>query len=337
MKGFRVIFPEANRVEVEEFNVKEPSEDEVLIETIATLISTGTELTALTGDFPKQSFWSMYVKYPFTPGYSSVGRIIKCGAKVKGLAAGDIVAAASPHATHSTVRASQVVKVPESINIEEACFHTIAAGVMNSVRLAGVSLGETVAVVGLGLLGQMAVMFSRASGAYPIITVDLAEYRLKLSKISGATYALRADNWDHVRENVENITKGRMVDKVFEVTGNPSVIPEAIKLTRSLGCFVVLSSPRGKTTMDFHDEVNRPSRVIIGTHFSSQPEYETPYNPWTRKRNAELFFDLLSSGYIKVSHLITHRYPWRNAEEAYRMLLRDRSNAIGVILKFENY
>ncbi|MEM3815942.1 MAG: zinc-binding dehydrogenase [Candidatus Bathyarchaeia archaeon] len=335
MKGYRVVFPVANSVEIEEFDVREPSEGEVLIESVATLISTGTELTALTGDFPKPSAWSMYVKYPFIPGYSCVGRIIMCGANVKGFKTGDLVAATSPHATHTTIRADQIMSVPEGINVEEACFHTIAAGVMNSIRLAKVSLGESVAVVGLGLLGQMAVMFARMAGAYPVIAIDLAEYRLKLSKLSGATHTLRADDWSYVRESVRNITRGRMVDKVFEVTGNPSVIPEAITLTKPLGCFVVLSSPRGKTAIDFHDEVNRPSRMIIGTHFSSQPEQETPYNPWTRKRNTELFFDLLSAGYIKVSHLITHRYFWRDAGEAYKMLLRDRSNAMGVILQFK--
>ncbi|MEM3592032.1 MAG: zinc-binding dehydrogenase [Candidatus Bathyarchaeia archaeon] len=337
MRGYRVVFPKANTIEIEEFDVKEPSEGEVLVENVATLISTGTELTALTGDFPERSAWSIYVKYPFVPGYSSVGRIVKCGAEVEGFTVGDMIAAMSPHATYATVRADQIIKVPEGVNVEEACFHTIAAGVMNSVRLAKVSLGESVAVVGLGLLGQMAVMFSRMAGAHPVIAVDLAEYRLKLSELSGATHTLRAGDWGDLREAVRRITRGRMVDKVFEVTGNPSVIPEAITLTKPLGYFVVLSSPRGKTAIDFHDEVNRPSRVIIGTHFSSQPEYETPYNPWTRKRNTELFFDLLSARYIRVSHLITHRYSWRNAEEAYRMLLKDRFNAMGVILQFKNY
>lgn len=337
MKGFRIVFPSANNIAIEEFDIREPSEDEVLIETIATLISTGTELTALTGDFPEQSAWSTYVKYPFVPGYSSVGRVVKCGAKVRGFIVGDLVAATSPHATHATVSSAQLISIPSKISVEEACFHTIAAGVMNSVRLARVSLGESVAVVGLGLLGQMAVIFSRISGAYPVIAIDISDFRLNLSRISGATHTIRADRWENVVETVREITKGRMVDKVFEVTGNPEVIPKAITLTRSLGCFVVLSSPRGKTTMDFHDEVNRPSRIIIGTHFSSQPEYETPYNPWTRKRNVELFFDLLSAGYVKVNHLVTHRYFWRDAEEAYRMLLRDRANAMGVILQFKSY
>lgn len=335
MKGFRIVFTTPNKIDIEEFDIKEPTENEVLIETIATLISTGTELTALTGEFPEKSAWSAYVKYPFLPGYSSVGKVIKCGSKVKDFMIGDIVAATSPHATHAVVRADQLIKVPENVSIEDACFHTIAAGVMNSVRLAKVSLGESVVVTGLGILGQMAIIFSKMAGAYPVIALDIAENRLKIAEDSGATHTLRADNWDNIREEVKRITKGRMADKVFEITGNHNVIPEAITLTRSLGCLIILSSPRGRTVMDFHDEVNRPSRIIIGTHFTSQPEYETPYNPWTRNRNTELFFDLLSAGYLKISHLISHRYRWYEAEKAYEMLMKDRAKAMGVILSFK--
>jgi threonine dehydrogenase-like Zn-dependent dehydrogenase len=262
--------------------------------------------------------------------------VVKCGSKVKDFMIGDIVAATSPHATHAVVRADHLVKVPENINVEDACFHTIAAGVMNSVRLARVSLGESVVVTGLGILGQMAIIFSRMAGAYPVIAVDIAENRLKIAKDSGATHTLRADNWNNVREEIKKITRGRMADKVFEVTGNPNVIPEAITLTRSLGCLIILSSPRGRTVMDFHDEVNRPSRIIIGTHFTSQPEYETLYNPWTRKRNTELFFDLLSAGFLKINHLISHRYRWHEAEKAYGMLMEDRTRAMGVILQFKS-
>jgi len=336
LEGYRIVFPERFKIKIEKFKIREIKEEETLIETEASLISTGTELTALTGDFPKPSAWASYVKYPFIAGYSSVGRITKVGTGVKEFKVGDRVAAMSPHATHAVVKADQLIKVPENVGVEEACFHTIASGVMNSVRLAKVSLGDSVVIVGLGLLGQMVTIFSRAAGAFPIIAVDLSEERLKLANISGATATIRADRWEDVQETVTKLTKRRMADKVFEVTGNPEVIPKAIKLAKRQGCLVVLSSPRGKTTLDFHDEVNSPSRIIIGTHFSSQPSYETPYNPWTRKRNTELFFDLISSKILKIDHLITHRFSWREAEKAYKMLLKDRTKALGVILHFKS-
>ncbi len=336
MEGFRIIFPDRLKIETERFEVQEAGKGKVLIETEATLISTGTELTALTGNFPKDSAWSRYIKYPFIPGYSSVGRIVEAGSEVENFKVGERVAATSPHATHAVVDADQLVRVPEDVRLEDACFHTIVAGVLNSVRLARVSLGESVVVVGLGLLGQMTILFSRMAGAFAVVAVDLADERLKIAQVSGATTTIRADDWVEVRDAVKRLTRGGMADKVFEVTGNPDVIPEAISLVKRQGYFIVLSSPRGKTSLDFHDEVNSPSRIIIGTHFGSQPAYETPYNPWTRKRNTELFFDLLSAGLLKTGHLVTHKYPWREAEKAYKMLLEDRTKALGVILQFKS-
>lgn len=330
-----MVFPKPFEVEIEEFEIDKPGFGQVLIESIFTLISTGTELTALTGDFPKPSAWSSYVKYPFIPGYTCIGKVLELGSGVTNFNIGDIVAAVSPHAKHSLVRAEDLVKVPEGVKLEHACLHTIAAGVMNSVRLAHVTLGDAVVVVGLGLLGQMALLFSRLCGAFPVIALDVADKRLELAKVSGATASIKYTSYEYVEEEVRRLTNGRMADVVFEVTGNPNVIPWAIKLTKKpLGRFVVLSSPRGPTTLDFHDEVNSPSRIIIGTHFGSQPAYETPYNPWTRKRNTELFFNLLKANIINVSHFITHVYPWCKASEAYRMLIENRTQSLAVLLDF---
>lgn len=335
MKSLRLVFTKPFSVEFEEFEVGEPGPGQVLIESELTLISTGTELTALTGEFPKPSAWSSYVRYPFIPGYTCIGRVLKIGSGVLDFKIGDRVAATTPHAKHALARAEDLVKVPDGVKLEHACLHTIAAGVMNSVRLARVSLGEAVVVVGLGLLGQMAVLFSRLSGGFPVIAVDVADKRLELARLSGATSSVKYTDYESLEGEVKRLTGGRMADVVFEVTGNPNVIPWAIRLAKKpLGRFIVLSSPRGPTTLDFHDEVNSPSRIIIGTHFGSQPAYETPYNPWTRKRNTELFFNLLKANVINLNHFITHTYPWRKAPEAYKMLLENRTQALAVLLDF---
>ena len=331
VKSLRVVIPKPNSVILEEVEVPEPRDKEVLIRTQFCLISSGTELTAFTGSFPERSRWSEYVKYPFYPGYSNVGIVEKVGEEVENIREGDIVASQAPHSEYVIVREDQVVRVPEGVALEEATFHTIASGVMHSVRLAGVTLGSTVVILGLGLLGQMATQFSRLCGAYPLIGVDLYENRLKLGKESGATHVINSRKED-VYERVKDITEGRMADIVFEVTGNPQVISWGIKLVRTLGRFIVLSSPRGPTAIDFHDEVNAPSRIIMGTHFSSQPLFETPYYPWTRKRNVELFFRLLLDGIVRVRHLITHVVSLEDVEKAYELLLNKKNETLAVVL-----
>ena len=334
-KGYRLVFPKPRTVKIEEINVSKPGREQILVETECTLISTGTEMTAYTGDFPPGSFWAEYVRYPFVPGYSNVGRVIEVGEDVKGINVGDMVASHMPHVTHFVIDSNNVYLVPRNVSCEEAAFSTLASIVLNSVRLSKVSLAESVVIVGLGPLGQLATMFTRLSGGYPIIGVDLSDFRLDIAKKSGAHRVIKGGGWDIVFEKVKSITKGRMADVVFEVTGNPRVIPHAIRLCREMGRFIVLSSPRGPSTLDFHDEVNRPSRVIIGTHATSQPSIETLVYPWSRRRNIEFFLDILSERLIDIRHLITHRFKWPDVEGVYEFILENRLETLGVILKFK--
>ena len=111
MKGFEIVFPEPRKNRIETFKLREPAKDESLIETKATLISTGIELTSLTDEFPDQSAWSTYIKYPFAPRYSSVGKVIKCVSKVENVSVGDVVTAMSLYATRSLVKAKHLIKV----------------------------------------------------------------------------------------------------------------------------------------------------------------------------------------------------------------------------------
>jgi len=328
-----VVFPEPLKVIVAEEPLRDPGPGEVLVEALFSLVSTGTELTAYTGSFPPGSAWARYVRYPFKPGYSSVGRVIEVGSGVEGVNVGSVVAAPAPHADRYVWRAGELVEVPSGASPEEATFHTLAAGVMHAVRLAGVKLGESAVVVGAGLLGQLAVQFSRLSGAFPVIAVDLSDYRLELAAKSGADLVVNASREDPAAA-VREATGGRMADVVFEVTGDPSVLPQAIKLARGMGRLVVLSSPRGPSTLDFHDEVNSPSRVIIGTHFTSQPAVETPYYPWTWRRNRELFFRMLLSGRLSVKHLVSHVFPFEEAPKAYELLYRSRLQCMGVLFGY---
>jgi len=329
----RVVFTAPSQVEVQEAEVAKPTGKQVLVESLASLISTGTELTILTGDFPQGSAWARYGRYPFVAGYSNVGQALEVGPEVTAVKPGDRVASMAPHSQNALVGQEDLAKVPDGISDEEASFHTLAAGVMNSVRLAGVTLGESVAVVGVGLLGQLTILFSRLCGALPVVAIDLSRKRLALARESGAT-ALLQPGADKVEEELARLTSGRMPDLVFEVTGSPKVILWALSLAKRQGKYIQLSSPRGRSEVDFHDEVNAMSRTIIGTHFGSAPAFETPYNMWTRRRNTELFFQLLAAGYTSVKHLVSHRYRLDDAPEAYRMLLKDRTEAMGVVFTY---
>ena len=356
MKALRVVFPAPRQVALEEFELAAPGPGQVLVKTEQTLISTGTELTALTGDFPPRSVWANYVRYPWYPGYSHVGRVLAAGPPTGGqspggrgggggssgpgesdqgsAAPGALVLSHAPHASHALVPREHVRVLPPGVGAAEATFGVLAATVLNGVRRARIALGEAVAIAGAGLLGQLCAQVVRLSGGFPVISIDLAAGRLQLAsrlRAAGPTHTLCMPVAE-ARPEVLRLTRGRGADAAFEVTGHPAVVAPLLRLLRREGRAILLGSPRGPSQIDLHDEVHTLGLHVIGAHASTHPSHETFLTPWTRERNVELFLALLQAGHLDVRSLITHQYPGTAAPEAFALLLEDRTQAVGVIL-----
>ena len=329
-----IIFDQPRVVKIVDTPMPRPKPGEILVETAISLISTGTELTILSGDFPPNSVWAAYGKFPFLAGYSNVGRVTQVGDSVDSALIGRRVATRSPHAAWTASPTSSAVIVPDEVTDEQAAFFSIAGIVMNSVRRANVRWGESVVVFGLGLLGQFAVRFAEIAGAWRIFAIDVALPRLGMLPHSPAIVAMRSGEGD-LRARIREANRGRLTDVVFEVTGNPKLIPDEFRVLGRQGRFIVLSSPRGQTTFDFHDLCNAPSFTIIGTHEMSTPSAATPDNPWTARHNCELFFDYVADRRIEVDSIVSHRVRFGDAPDIYMRLMADRSNAMGVIIDWK--
>jgi len=336
VKSRQVVFTAPRQVVMEERELNYPGAGQVLVKSLFTLVSTGTELTALTGEFPPGSAWARYVRYPFSPGYDNVGEVVALGEGIEGLEIGEKVFCWAPHGQFALVNAKRVFKVPEDIPIQEVAFAALGQIALNGVRLGEIALGEGVVLIGLGPVGQLALQFARLSGGFPIIAVDLSEKRLEIASNHGADFTL-GSRGENLEEEVKRLTRGRMADVVFEVTGNQRVIPRALRLLKRRGKLVILGSPRGKVEVDFHDEVHTLGLRIIGAHNSMHTPYETPYNQWTLERDLELFLDLIRSGRVKVKSLISHVFPWWEAPKAYQMLLEDRTQTMGVLFDWTSH
>jgi 2-desacetyl-2-hydroxyethyl bacteriochlorophyllide A dehydrogenase len=331
MNATRVVFPAPRQVALESFDLPDPGPGQLLVRTEKTLISTGTEMTGFTGDFPPDSAWAAYIKYPWIPGYSHAGRVLSVGEGVTDLRPGALVLSSSPHASHALVRRSAATPVPDGVSAEEATFAVLAATVLNGVRRARIELGEAVAVVGAGLIGQLTLQLARLNGAHPLISIDLAQSRLDLAAKLGATHTI-CKPVDAARDDLLHITRNRGADVAFEVTGHPAVVAPLLKLLRREGRAIMLGSPRGPSLVDFHDEVHTLGLHIIGAHVSTHPSQETYLAPWTRDRHVQLFLDLLHARRFDVTSLITHRYPAPHAADAFHMLAKDRTQALAVLL-----
>ncbi|MFB6074274.1 MAG: zinc-binding alcohol dehydrogenase [Haloarculaceae archaeon] len=331
MSNSTVVFPAAREVSLEERERPTPDDDEVLIETLTSLVSTGTELTVLSGEYPEGSFWDEYADYPFDAGYANVGVVREAGADAD-LEPGTRVFSWAPHAAWATVPADGCIPVPDDIDDQAASLTAIAQIVMNGVRRGRVDWGETVAVFGLGILGQLAVRFANLAGADTVVGVDLAPERLEY--LPDQAGVVGVDPTERDPGDVLEERTGRRADVALEVTGNPDAIPGEFDALHEQGRLVLLSSPHGKTTLDFHDYVNAPSHEIIGAHQMSHPPVETPATPWTKERHAELYYHYLEQGRLAVDDLFSHVEPAAEAPALYQTLLVDRTQAMAVRMEW---
>lgn len=312
----------------------EIGDNEVLIETKMTLISRGTELTVLSGNEGYGEVWQRGCHYPFFPGYSNTGTILDVGKGVDCALIGTRVVSYGRHAKYVVEPVERVIPVHPDIPDEYAVFATMAQIVFHGVRRSGVSMGTSVVVYGLGLLGQISVRFARLCGTRPVIAVDVSDYRLALLPKHPAIILVNPSR-DDVKEKVQTATRGRMADIVIELTGMPNLIPDEIKLLHKEGTLGIVSGPRGKTEMDFHDLCNAPSIKIVGIHNGSHPRHATSADPWTKARDVELFWDLIADGDLDMAPLISHKKSYKDAREIYRMLLEDRTKLMGVLFTWK--
>src|ERR1051326_8744863 len=268
MNASRVVFTGPRHVELQESPIEEPGPGQARVRTRCTLIRTGTELTALTGDFPENSAWSRYIRYPWTAGYSHVGEVEVVGEGVEAISPGDQLTSHAPHADRALITVARAERVPPGVKAEEAGFLPLAQITLNGVRQAEVILGESVVILGAGLIGQLTARFCQLAGARPVMLADQSETRLAFARDTGCELVHVASDAARV-DAVSQGTRGRMADVVIEASGNPALIPPALRLARRRGRVVILGSPRGPVSLDFHDEVHTLGLRVIGAHNST--------------------------------------------------------------------
>lgn len=298
MSNWQIFFAGKEVVELRNEPMPSPGGGELLIESSLTLISTGTELSVLSGKAPADSVWNRMFSYPYAAGYTNLGTVLACGPGIDPAWKGRRVVSHGPHAQYVISTLADLRPVPDAIPDEQAIFFNLAEIGMHGVRKGGLRWGDAVAIYGAGIIGQLCAQFCLMAGA------------------------VRRHNDD------------RLVDIVYELTGNPELIPAEFAVLRDEGALVMVSSPLGPTWFDFHDLCNRTSVRIIGAHNFSHPKVESPQTPWTNKRDCAFFFDMLETGDLDLSHMVSHRFSYEEAPQVYHRLLEDRGSHMGVLFRW---
>jgi 2-desacetyl-2-hydroxyethyl bacteriochlorophyllide A dehydrogenase len=331
MRSLDIVFPQARTVALVETDVPEAGPGEVRCRALASLVSTGTESFCLDGTFDPDTFWQEWVQYPFAPGYSMTSRVVDVGPGVEGIEVGDRVATSTPHSSAFVVPAGECVPVPDAVTDEQACWASLACTTQLGVRRAQVELGESAAVVGLGVLGQLVVQYLRLSGARRIIAVDTVESRLAAAVAGGATHTIATDVVAAI-PIVRDLTAGAMVDVAFDVTGHPAVLAPTTRLVHQLGRVILLGDTPTPSRQRLGPRIVADSVSVLGVHASAAPGVATLRDPWTLAAMARLFFDFIAAGRMDVDSLASHRFTPDQAVDVYEALRRDRSGYLGVFL-----
>jgi 2-desacetyl-2-hydroxyethyl bacteriochlorophyllide A dehydrogenase len=334
MKRKSIIFTGKDQVQViEEEALPPPGTGEILVQTTRTLISTGTEGIVLGRKFSPGTHWDGWVKYPFRPGYSHVGHVSAVGEGVTEFKIGDRVATRAPHTSVGRVKAIHAVRIPDGVSDEDATWTALGKIAQIGVRAAEHRMGDAVAIIGLGVVGQLVAQYVRLMGAAEIIAIDPATMRLEMAKTHGATVTLAVPANEAIAE-VRRVTDSRGARVVYDVTGHPAVFPEALRMTADHGRLVLLGDTGTPELQHLTSDVIRRGLTIVGAHDRHAPADPTPGIEWDARRVYELFLNYVARRQMRVADLVTHRFKPDQAVDAYAMLDKQRDKAMGVIFEW---
>jgi predicted dehydrogenase len=275
-------------------------------------------------------------------GYSGAGRIAAVHPTVTDLEPGRLVAFGGEGSGHGeTVLAGRhlVVPVPDGVRPEHAGFATLGSIALHAVRIAGIGLGETVAVIGLGIVGQLVAQLARLQGGR-VVGIDLKPERVELARELGAGHALSPETAAEIRA----LTDGRGADCVIVAAASKSPAPclQALEICADRGRLVIV----GAVPVEFpwHQMYMKEIKLFMSRAYgpgSYDPAYEkqardypVAYVRWTENRNMAEFLRLVAEGRVALGPLVTHEFGIEDAASAYETILRPDSRSLAVLLRY---
>jgi L-iditol 2-dehydrogenase len=333
VRSHGVVWTAVGEVEHEEFEVEPPGNGQVLIEVEYSQISPGTERGWLMGYEPIPFRNEQGSVYPMRPGYCVAGRIRDVGPDVTGYRPGDPVVAIARHAAHVVVGVDLVTAVPDTVDLQSAVFFHLAFVSYNGVRRAEIEFGEPALVLGLGLVGLLAVQAARLMGAVPLIGADLDRSRMRLGEQMGADRVVDAGDPEQMAA-LKAEFGGFPV--VIEATAAVQPIRTALDLVGRLGRVVLLSSRIGEIEVDLMRNVHMKGSTVIGAQTMARPRVDSRRGSWTWQDDARAFFDALRYGRAEVASLITHRARGEDAADLYKLVGKAEPSLVGTVLTWND-
>jgi 2-desacetyl-2-hydroxyethyl bacteriochlorophyllide A dehydrogenase len=324
----KIIFSD-NRAELVRQALPDPAPGQVLIKTCCSLISPGTERAALTRVWDDAGFRA-------NPGYALAGEVIELGQGVNAFQVGERVITLRNHASLMLASTDpwDTLKIPEKVSYEDATFLPLASVALHALRRAQLTLGETVVILGAGIIGLTLVQLARMDGARQVIILDLADNRLSLARDYGADLAINPSA-DDVVGMIMDATHGKGASVTIEATGNVSVLPLAFQFAAHGGRIVCAGLWEQDQPIPISLEFLARELSLIAAHQPHCPVTENIYWPWTQQDNRKLLLEMMASGKLRVSEMLTHRFPVQETPLIYERIKAGDRSMLGVLLEWE--
>jgi 2-desacetyl-2-hydroxyethyl bacteriochlorophyllide A dehydrogenase len=323
-------------VEVREEPLPALGADDVLVESICSAISAGTEMLVYQGRFPKNLETDVVIsslrggfKYPCVYGYACAGVVRDTGSQVDQSLRERLVFAFQPHASHFITHRDFLLQIPASLSPDSACFLPNMETAINLVQDGAPLFGEHVLVLGQGVIGLLTASLLRQFPLETLVTADSFELRREASLDLNVNDSLDPDPENFQRN--ASAYAARKFDLTFELSGNPSALNDALALTCFSGRIVVGSwYGEKRAEIDLGGAFHRSRIKLISSQVSTiAPELS---GRWDKGRRFVAAWKALAQ--IRPEKWITHRFPIDQAEEAYRLLDENPAQTMQVLLTY---
>lgn len=322
----RIVFTEPCVAKLLDYEINDPGPGEVQVKLAVSSISSGTERANLVGS--KTTVWcrseAAEAIFPRYGGYSSSGVVEKIGEGVTSVKPGDRVALSwSTHGQYVNMPENCVFPIGDSSFEDAALFH-ISIFPLAAIRKCRLEIGESAIVMGMGILGIMAVQLLKTAGAVPVIAVDPAADKRQKALACGADYALDPYAPDFA-QTVKELTHGGA--KVgIEVTGIGAGLDGILNCMARFGKVALLGCTRDSNfTIDYYRKVHGPGITLVGAHTDARPKYESCNGYWTQRDDMLTMIRLTENGRIKPSSIIDETYSPNDATAVYSRLATEKA------------
>ena len=329
----RIVFTKTNTAEYldcGEVDFNAIGENQVVVKSFFTTVSAGTEranITASENTAPGEG-GKLFPRYL---GYNCAGEVVKVGAKVSSVAVGDkVVVYWSTHSNYNIVNEEQVVKFDDTkISFEDAAVSFIATFPIAAIRKVKLEIGESLMVMGLGILGQLAVKLARAAGATPIVACDPVKERREEALKNGADYAFDPFEVDFAQK-VRAVTDGGLKTAI-EVTGVGAGLDETLDCMAEFGRVALLGCTRSSDfSIDYYNKVHFPGITLVGAHTHARAKMESSHGNYTHNDDIKAVLKLCGSGRLTLKDIVRETHNPKDCGEVYTRLVNDKIFPVGV-------